>query len=49
MESFEKWVSIYSPVNSKDDKGCLVLKPLDSGKIFRYKDRKRGIAVIESR
>ena len=49
MESFEKWAGIYSPANSKDDMGCTVLEPLESGKIFRWEDRKHGIAVIESR
>ena len=34
-ESFEKWAGIYSPANSKHDKGCAVLEPLDSEKIFR--------------
>ena len=46
MESFEKWAGIYSPANSKDDTGCAVLNPLESAKIFRWEDRKHGIAVI---
>ena len=35
MKSFEKWAVIHSPANSKDDTGCAVLEPLESGKIFR--------------
>ena len=35
MESFEKQVGIYSPANSKDNMGCTVLEPLESGKMFR--------------
>ena len=35
VESFKKWAGIYSPANSKDDTGCTVLEPLESGKIFR--------------
>ena len=50
MESFKKWVGIITLLlTAKLTRGCAVLEPLESGKIFRWEDRKHGIAVVESR